>query len=433
MIRDGTILNALRRAYGFALRQTFKLRPFDPQDWIAKAKRFPGVDGFVSGRVVLANFSLGPGGAERQIVETAAGLAERGFDDVHFVGVDLSGHANADFFADAIRKAGARIIDMRTEPGLRPPSDIERRIASLPPRIGGLVARFAGILSRTRPQCAYGWQDEVGVALALAAIAVGTPHILISLRSMSPPHYLRFGRDDLYLAPIYRALVERREVTLSANAAAVARDYENWLDLPTGTIRLNPNSFEWCFDVTAADAGTSTAPVVVGVLRLSAEKNPALFVDVAVEVCRIHPRVTFEIFGTGPLQNEIEARVVAANLGDRIRLRGLTANGEVEFARFAALLQTSEIEGLPNVVGEAQAAGLPVVATDVGGTCELILDGRTGFVHADPEPAKIASSILRVLDDVEWRKVAHDRARRNIRQNFSRRAMIERTIEYLNI
>lgn len=434
MIRDNAIVNVLRRAYGFAMRHAFKPRPFDPLDWVARTKRSHAADGSVPGRIVMANFSLGPGGAERQIVETAIGLAERGFDDVHFIGVDLSGHDHADFFAPAIRKTGVRIIDMRTEPSFRLPSDLEQRIASLPPRIGGLVARFAAFLSRTRPQCAYGWQDEAGVALALAAIAVGTPRILISLRSMSPPHYVRFGRDDLYIAPFYRALVARGGVTLVANAVAVARDYENWLDLPIGTIGHNPNSFEWCFDsAVTSEPESLIQPIVGGVLRFSVEKNPALFVDVAAAVCRNHPRVVFEIFGTGPLRGEIEARISAAGLGDRILLRGVMAHDEPQFARFTALLQTSEIEGMPNVVGEAQAAGVPVVATDVGGTRELIVDGETGFVHADPDPGTLAPSILRILEDADWRAAAHRRARDNIRHNFSRRAMIERTVEFLDI
>lgn len=433
MIRDNAIVNVLRRAYGFALRHAANPRPFDPGDWIVRMKRESIAVGFVPERIVMANFSLGPGGAERQILETVAGLAEAGLRDVHFLGVDLSSHANADFFADPIREYGVRIVDMHVQPPARLPHKIEKRIASLPPRIGGLVARLAGVLSQTRPQCAFGWQDEAGVALALAAIAVGTPRIAISLRSMSPPHYLRFGRDDLYLAPIYRALIARGDVTLIANSVAVARDYENWLHLPIGTIDHNPNSFEWCFDASAGDPEISTEPIVGGVLRLSAEKNPGLFVDVAAVVCRSHPRVIFEIFGTGPLRGEIEARIAAAGFGDRVRLRGLMPHGEFQFARFAALLQTSEIEGMPNVVGEAQAAGVPVVATDVGGTRELIVDGETGFVHADPDPGRLASSILRILEDADWRAAARRRARDNIRRNFSRRAMIERTVKFMNI
>ncbi len=433
MTANNPIVGILRRAWRFARRHAFPPKPFDPNAWIERTKAASSGANAVSGRVVLANFSLGPGGAERQILETAAGLTDSGRRDLHFVGVALSGHANADFFARPLRDLGVRAIDLSVHPPVSLEPEIESRIAQLPPRIGGLARHFAGVLSTLRPQCAYGWQDEVGVALALAAIAVGTPKIVISLRSMSPPHYLRFGRDDLYLAPIYCALVARGGAVLVANALAVARDYENWLRLPTGTIGHNPNSFEWCFGHSANARADAAQLVVGGVLRLSAEKNPSLFVDVAEIVCRRHPRAIFEMFGTGPLHDATAARIAAAGLADRIRLRGLMPQGEFQFGRFAVLLQTSEIEGMPNVVGEAQAAGVPVVATDVGGTRELIADGDTGFVHAKPEAGAMAADILRILEDPDWRAAARDRARDNMRRNFSRRAMVVRTVALLEI
>jgi glycosyltransferase involved in cell wall biosynthesis len=93
-----------------------------------------------------------------------------------------------------------------------------------------------------------------------------------------------------------------------------------------------------------------------------------------------------------------------------------------------ALLLTSVTEGLPNVVIEAQAAGVPVVSTDVGGVREIIDDGRTGFAVSEATATGLADRILRILSDSQWMESAKAEARMSARARFADDAMIARTL-----
>lgn len=409
--------------------------PMDCALWIAKARRRAETRASpdVPGRYVIANYSLGPGGAERQIYETIRGLVSLGHTDGSVVCVDLSTHSNAAFFASQIRDLGIGLIDLQDvakESGRRRDALLE----ALPPRLVGLVDYFATVLEKIRPSCVYGWQDEVGVAISLAAIYTGVPRIVVSLRSLGPTHYTTYGRNDLYLAPYFRALLTAGDVTLVANAVAVARDYENWLQIKAGSIQINANSFEWCFEMARSSPRIEPSVLVVGaIMRLSAEKRPELFVEAAAIVARERGDVRFILAGTGPLKDVLTKKIAALDISERFRLMGLVDRPEAVLSDFSVLVQTSSIEGLPNVIGEAQALQIPVVATDVGGTRELLIDGVTGFVCSDASPNALARRILRVLDDPAWRLRAGSEAARNIRERFGRQAMTERTIRLLGL
>lgn len=373
-------------------------------------------------RYLITNFSLGPGGAERQITETAAGLAASGFADGIFVGEDLSQHPNAGFFVGAVRAARLRVIDLQA---YTPTASLDRRFDRLPPPLAGLTRRFAEVIAEYRPEVVYGWQDAGGVAAALAALSVGTPRVVHTVRTLAPPAYVTLGRHDQYLRSIYFYLLRLPNYRLIANSRAVAADYETWLDLPTGALRVNQNSFDWC-----RRSEPAAVPPIVGFLsRLSSEKRPLLFVEAAGRIARRNPAARFLIVGDGPLRGAVMSRIADLGLEERFDVSGVSCDVGPALSRMTVLVQTSSIEGLPNAVGEAQAIGVPVVATAAGGTSELIVDGTTGHVCANPDPEEIASKVLAVLADAEWRETAARTAAERMAQEFSRAAMIDRTLD----
>jgi glycosyltransferase involved in cell wall biosynthesis len=115
-----------------------------------------------------------------------------------------------------------------------------------------------------------------------------------------------------------------------------------------------------------AELGLGGAPVVVAVGRLVEQKNHARLLDAAADV-----DARFLIVGDGPLRGELEERVAALGLGDRVTLTGVRHDVPALLARADLVVFSSDWEGLPLVALEALAAGTPVLSTPVEGMREL--------------------------------------------------------------
>ena len=129
--------------------------------------------------------------------------------------------------------------------------------------------------------------------------------------------------------------------------------------------------------------------------RIDVEKNPLLLPEVLAGL----PGWRLTVVGTGPLAGALERRAAELGVADRIELAGYVPSGPDLWALYRgshAFLHISFTEGLPQVLFEAQAAGLPVVATDVGGVRAALEDGRTGLLVA-PGRADLARNALERL------------------------------------
>ena len=114
--------------------------------------------------------------------------------------------------------------------------------------------------------------------------------------------------------------------------------------------------------------------------RLSPEKGFDVLVAAAERVMREQPSVGFVLFGEGPERARLQQRINAAGLGQNFIIAGFRADLDRFLPHFDLLVLPSYTEGLPNVVLEAFGAGVPVVATSVGGTPEVIEDGVSGYL-----------------------------------------------------
>jgi glycosyltransferase involved in cell wall biosynthesis len=114
--------------------------------------------------------------------------------------------------------------------------------------------------------------------------------------------------------------------------------------------------------------------------RLADEKAPDLFLD-AAELLHGVTEMHFVMAGSGPLSKHIANRVRRGRaLGERVRLVGLVEDTAALMSTFDVLVLPSVLEGRPNIVLEAMAMGIPVVATRVGGVPELVQQNVTGFL-----------------------------------------------------
>jgi glycosyltransferase involved in cell wall biosynthesis len=153
--------------------------------------------------------------------------------------------------------------------------------------------------------------------------------------------------------------------------------------------------------------------------RLSPEKGFDLYVDAAAEVARRDAEAGFVLFGDGPLREALEQRVRRHGLEGRFVLAGFRSDLRHLWPCCDLAVLSSHTEGLPVVVLEALAAGVPVVATAVGGTPEVIEDGRCGRLIPPGDVAALADGIGAALDDTAWRRQAGEFGRRRVREQFS--------------
>jgi glycosyltransferase involved in cell wall biosynthesis len=141
------------------------------------------------------------------------------------------------------------------------------------------------------------------------------------------------------------------------------------------------------------------APVVGTVTRLSPQKAPWDFVRAAAQIAQSYPACWFVMVGDGPLRAEVEALARELQIADRLVLTGLRRDVPELMAVFDIFALSSLWEGLPRVLPQAMATGLPIVATACDGSAEAIIDGETGYLTPPAEPAKLAERIAQLLAD----------------------------------
>lgn len=159
--------------------------------------------------------------------------------------------------------------------------------------------------------------------------------------------------------------------------------------------------------------------IVIAAGRLSPEKGFDQLVQAARLVTVKSPSTGFVLVGKGPDREKLEQQVSAAGLADRFVLAGFRSDVD-ELIRGAAILaQSSLTEGLPNVVLEACAAGVSVVATDVGGTREVVTEGENGHLVPPGDPRAMATRLLELLGDPARRAEMGGCGREKVAREFS--------------
>jgi len=164
---------------------------------------------------------------------------------------------------------------------------------------------------------------------------------------------------------------------------------------------------------------------IVGlVAQLRPEKNHELFLETAALVLRTEPQTQFVLVGHGPRRDDLEA--LAARLGIAKNIHFLGARRDVpELLRlFDVFCLTSKIEANPVSILEAQASGVPVVATRVGSIPQTVISGETGYLAESGNASELSTHLLRFLQDESHRQQVGAQARANVIQHWSLERMV---------
>jgi L-malate glycosyltransferase len=171
-------------------------------------------------------------------------------------------------------------------------------------------------------------------------------------------------------------------------------------------------------------AGRRSRRVITTVANLRPGKGHEVLLGAVARLARTHPDLRLQVIGDGPLRRALDARSRALNIADRVVFLGHQDDIPRRLGESGVFVLPSFMEAFPNSVMEAMAAGLPVVATRVGGIPELVSDGRDGLLVPAGDEAALAAAIARVLDDPALADALGDAARAAIRARFS----FERTV-----
>jgi glycosyltransferase involved in cell wall biosynthesis len=159
-------------------------------------------------------------------------------------------------------------------------------------------------------------------------------------------------------------------------------------------------------------------------------KDLPMFIRAAGLIAARHPDVVFLLIGQGPLRQSLET--LAGQTG--IREKVFFTNGEGYVPGYLPLLQlgclTSLNEGFSNAILECMAAGLPVVATDVGGNREAVVDGVTGFLTPAGDEKIFAQRVISLLEDDDLRKKMGECGRARCAEHFSMEACVREHEKY---
>lgn len=276
-------------------------------------------------------------------------------------------------------------------------------------RPAAMGCQLLGMLAAWRRLRGEGWRADVVHAHVFEA---APPALVLGRLSRAPvaitEHYTGFQRG---LVRGYDRLLARFSFERADLVAPVSEELAGHLRAlaPRATFEVVPN----VVDTDAFAPGDEQRPAAGRLLNVAAlaEKKGHRHL---LEALRELPDVTLDIVGDGELRGELERQATALGLGDRVRFLGERPKREVaELMRTADLFVLPSLaENLPVVLIEAQASGLPAVATTVGGVPELVDDAAGALVPpADPAAltAAIRTSLARDFDSPALAARARDR------------------------
>ncbi len=172
-------------------------------------------------------------------------------------------------------------------------------------------------------------------------------------------------------------------------------------------------------------------PFTVGYVgRMSPEKNPISFVEIAERLHAEIPTLRFSIFGEGGMQKEVQARAGASPAAAAITFEGYATHARDGLRAVDVLVVPSKLDGRPNVVMEANACGVPVIAAPVGGIPELVEDGVNGYLVTPHDHARIAELVRGWVENPATFAKIRRLSRAKAERDFDRRRMLD---DYANV
>lgn len=161
--------------------------------------------------------------------------------------------------------------------------------------------------------------------------------------------------------------------------------------------------------------------------RLTKQKNQAMLIEAFAVLRKRYPKYTLDIYGEGPLQEELQAKIDALGLKGGAVLKGNVPNIHEEMADAEIFVLPSDFEGLSNALLEAMMMGLPCIATNCSGCDEVIEDGKNGLLIQVGDKNGLVKALTTLIEDSEYRTAIAKNA-----QQSAQRFYVETIIDEWN-
>ncbi|MFW6143571.1 MAG: glycosyltransferase family 4 protein [Patescibacteria group bacterium] len=166
---------------------------------------------------------------------------------------------------------------------------------------------------------------------------------------------------------------------------------------------------------------------IISVGRLVEKKGFSYLLQASALLKEAGYDFSLEIYGGGPLRENLGTEISRLDLENIVELRGRVPFEEVRdaylsadiFALACVRAESGDMDGLPNVILEAQLAGLPVVSTRVSGIPEGVVEGETAFLVEPRDSRALSQALLELIEDSKMRKVFGQAGREYVRNNFA--------------
>jgi glycosyltransferase involved in cell wall biosynthesis len=350
-----------------------------------------------SPRLAYLITSSGMGGAEREVCHLAQEFHRRGWDVAAISMLPLE-QPISDLASD-----GVDTSSLGMQRGVPDPR---------------ALLRLRSFIRRWQPDVLHAHMVHANILARLSRLVARTPVLVSTIHNQDE------GAQWRYVA--YRLTDRLSDVTTTVSRVAMEEAIRRG-GARADSIQIVPNGIvtsEFARDAAVRDRtrvslglGDRFAWLAVG--RLVEAKGYPDMIAAFSQAHDRHPEAVLLIAGTGPLEAAIETLVREAGLGQSVRLLGLRSDVPALMQAADAFVMSSRWEGLPMVLLEAGASSLPIVATDVGGSRDAIVDGVTGHLARVADSAAVGRAMLGVMElGIQDRLAMGAAALAHIRGNF---------------
>jgi glycosyltransferase involved in cell wall biosynthesis len=344
------------------------------------------------------------GGAEKQLTLLATGLAAKGWD-VHVCVLTHTGPLEAD-----LRRAGVPLTFINKRWKLDP-------FAYL---------RLKREIQRLQPDLVHTWLFAANAYGRQAAFAAGVKHVVAGERSVDPWKGMMHLTIDRYLA--------RRTERIVTNSSGVRDFYvrkglssEKFTVIPNGIAPFSPPANAVSRGELLAELGLPADAKLIGAIgRLWPQKRLKDVIWSADLVKCVRDDCHYLIIGDGPQRNRLERFTEKCEVSDRVHFLGERNDIPRILPHFDLLILASGYEGQSNAIMEAMSAGVPVVASDIPGNRDLVVNGETGFLVEVGDRSGLTQKALMILGDQELAKKLGSTGKERMLYEFSIEKMVER-------
>lgn len=363
--------------------------------------------------VIASAFFSGP---DRQILELARALRQNG-SGIQTVIASFSEGGQAFHFLDEAREAGFETYELQNDmPHLR--------------KAAGELAQF---VRNNEISAVFLHGHKPRMVAYLAAKRAGVPMIGVSRGWTSENLKIKlYNRIDKWLHRRMDHIVsvsqgQADKIIQSGTPKERVTVIHNAIRTERFGLAPNPKYLE------TLRSYFNTAPrFLLGAAgRFSPEKGYDVLLEAMSELVKTGISAGLVLFGEGSQEENLRQQIETLGLSEQVALPGFTSELDRFMPFFDVFVQSSHSEGLPNVLLEAMATHTAVVATDVGGTRELVLDAQCGLLVPAAAAKPLAEAIRRMLEDEPLRKTFEHNARKRVEEHFHFESQAQSYIELL--